>query len=151
MNKLTTRRISHLARIGLGLMFLVFGLNGFLHFLPQPELPAAGGQFLGALAATGYMLPLIKGIEVVAGILLLSNRFVPLALAVLAPIAVNILAFHAALAPSGLPVALVIVAAELYLAWAYRGAFAPMLRAQTRPTIHNERTSTVANTSASVA
>ena len=88
------------ARIFLGLIFFVFGLNGFLQFMPQPPQPEAAGAFIGALAATGYMFPLIKGTEVVAGLLLLSGRFVPLALTLLAPIIVNIALFHTVLAPN---------------------------------------------------
>ena len=118
------------ARYLLGAGFFVFGLNGFLHFLPMPPIPAAAGGFLGALAATGYMFPLIKGTEVVAGALLLGNRFVPLALAMLAPVLVNIVAFHTFLAPAGLALPLVLLTAELYLAWSYRAAYAPMLRAR---------------------
>jgi hypothetical protein len=123
----------HAARVGLGLVFLVFGLNYFLGFLPaQPEPPEAAGAFLGALAASGYVFPIIKSVEVAAGIALLANRFVPLALTLLAPIIVNIAAFHFVLAPSyGLPVA--ILALELYLAWTHRSAFAALLRAQSEP------------------
>jgi len=120
------------ARIILGLVFFVFGLNGFLHFLPMPPSPGAPGMYLGALAATGYMFPLIKGTEVVAGAMLLTNRFVPLALALLAPVVVNIVLFHTFLAPPS-PIAFLVLALELYLAWAYRRAFAPMLRADAKP------------------
>jgi hypothetical protein len=111
-------------------MFVVFGLNFFLHFLPAPPaMPEKAVPFLGGLAASGYIFPIIKSIEVAAGIALLANRFVPLALTLLAPIIVNIVAFHFLLAPSyGLPS--VILALELYLAWSYRSAFAPMLRAR---------------------
>src|SRR5262245_14008901 len=90
------------ARVVLGLIFTVFGLNGFLHFLPQPPSTPAAMAFGGALAATGYMFPLIKGTEVLAGVLLLSGRYVPLALTLLAPVVVNIVAFHLFLAPAGL-------------------------------------------------
>lgn len=121
------------ARILLGLVFFVFGLNGFFRFIPQPPPPAPALAFAMALVQSGYFFPLLKGTEVLMGILLLSNRFVPLALAVLAPIIVNILAFHAALAPSGLPMAIVIVALEIYLAWSYRKHYAPMLAAKARP------------------
>ncbi|MGC4094872.1 MAG: hypothetical protein QM756_44535 [Polyangiaceae bacterium] len=76
---------------------------------------------------TGYMFPFIKGTEVLAGLLLLANRFVPLALAVLAPIVLNIVAFHAFLAPSGLLMAVVVLLLELRLAYSYREAFRPML------------------------
>lgn len=118
------------ARIFLGLVFTVFGLNGFLQFMPMPELPPAGGAFLGALVQTGYMFPLIKGTEVVAGLLLLFGRFVPLALTLLAPVTVNILLFHLVLAPPpAMP--LLIIAAQLYLAYSYRQVFAPMLASQT--------------------
>jgi uncharacterized membrane protein YphA (DoxX/SURF4 family) len=123
------------ARLLQGLAFLVFGANGFLHFLPNPPgMPAPAADFAGALFHTGYMFPLIKGTEVVAGILLLSGRFVPLALTLLAPIIVNIIAFHAILVGGGLiGPPLLVLALELYLAWAYREAFLPMLRSRTEP------------------
>ncbi|XYH93995.1 DoxX family protein [Sorangium sp. So ce1128] len=117
------------ARTLQGLVFFVFGLDGFLHLMPHPPAPEAAASFAGALAASGYMLPLLKGTEVVAGALLLSNRYVPLALALLAPIVVNIVAFHTFLAP-GNPVAWLVLALEIYLAFAYRAAFRPMLRAR---------------------
>src|SRR5580692_10041443 len=123
------------SRVLLGLVFFVFGLNGFLQFLPQPPVPANAGAFMGALAATGYMFPLIKGVEVVAGALLLSNRFVPLALAILAPNVVNIVLFHAVLAPGGVAVALFVLALELFTAWSYRDAYASMLHARTAPKV----------------
>lgn len=124
---------STVSRVVLGAGFFVFGLNGFLHFAPMPPLPERAGSFLGALVATGYMFPLIKGTEVAAGALLLANRWVPLALALLAPVLVNIVAFHVALAPAGVALPLVLLAAELATAWAYRGAFAPMLAARATP------------------
>lgn len=125
------------ARLFLGLVFTVFGLNGFLGFLPMPQPAAEGGAFLGALAATGYMFPLIKGTEVVVGLLLLSGRFVPLALTLLAPVSVNILAYHIALDPApGLP--LVIVAAQVFLAYSYRESFRALLQARAEPTTSAE-------------
>ncbi|HET7545971.1 MAG TPA: DoxX family protein [Polyangiaceae bacterium] len=126
-------KFATVARIALGLAFLVFGLNGFLHFLPQPPMSGPPADFAGALFATGYMFPLIKGTEVIASLLLLSNRFVPLALTILAPVLVNIVAFHAFLAPAGLALPIVLIALELYLARSYRDAFAPMLHARTEP------------------
>jgi uncharacterized membrane protein YphA (DoxX/SURF4 family) len=117
------------ARVLLGLVFFVCGLDGFLHFLPQPtEMPSEGAMAFGmALMKSGYMFPLIKGTEVAAGALLLANRLVPLALVVIAPVVVNIFAFHAFLAPSGLGLAAAIVALELYLAWVHRAAYRPLL------------------------
>jgi hypothetical protein len=117
------------ARLLLGTIFFVFGLNGFLHFIPQPPMPEAAGLFLGGLASTGYFFPLLKGTEVLAAVALLSNRYVPLALTVLAPITINILLFHLVLAPApGLP--LIIIASQLYLAWTYRESFAGVLHAK---------------------
>jgi uncharacterized membrane protein YphA (DoxX/SURF4 family) len=127
-NKLPT-----IARYLLGIVFFVFGLNGFLHFIPQPPMSGPPANFAGALFATGYFFPLLKGTEVLSSLLLLSNRYVPLALAVLAPVLINIVAFHAFLAPSGLALPLVLLAAELYLARSYRDAFAPMLQAKNAP------------------
>jgi uncharacterized membrane protein YphA (DoxX/SURF4 family) len=121
------------ARIFLGLIFFVFGLNGFLHFLPNPPLPDAAGAFMGALAKTGYMFPLIKGTEVLGGLLLLSGRLVPLGLLLLAPVIVNIVAFHFVLAPPN-PVTFLVLALPLYLAWVYRNNFKGVLEVNAKPT-----------------
>jgi uncharacterized membrane protein YphA (DoxX/SURF4 family) len=118
-------------RLFLGLVFTVFGLNFFLHFLPTPPEPPRALAFAGALFGSGYLFPLLKTIEVAAGLLLLSGLFVPLALALLAPVIVNIVAFHLFLAPAALPLPLAVLAAELYLAWTYRAVFAPMLHLRT--------------------
>ena len=126
------RHVSTILRYLLGTVFFVFGLNGFLHFLPMPPIEGPAGAFLGALAASGYMFPLIKGTEVVAGALLLANRYVPLALALLAPVVVNILLFHTVLTPVS-PLAVLIFLAEIALAWSYRDAFRPMLAARVAP------------------
>jgi hypothetical protein len=125
-------RISTIARYLLGLGFVVFAANYFVPFLPPQQPPAEALPFLGSFAGSGF-LTLVKVIELGAGILLLSNRFVPLALALLAPILVGILGFHLLLAPAGAGVAVVLVALELVLAWTYRQAFAPMLRARVEP------------------
>ena len=121
------------ARVLLGLCFFTFGLDGFLNFIPKPDpstMPPGSVAFAGALMQTGYMFKLIKGTEVVAGALLLANRFAPLALALLAPVVVNIVLFHAFLAPSGLAIALVVAALHLFLAWTHRRAYRPMLTAR---------------------
>ena len=128
-----TRKIPLIARIGLGLVFVTLGLNKLVPFLPQPPISGAPAAFFGALFATGYMLPLIAVTEMLAGLMLLTGRLVPLGLTLLAPVIVNILAFHLFLAPAGLGLPLLVLALELYLAWAYRDAFAPMLKARTEP------------------
>jgi uncharacterized membrane protein YphA (DoxX/SURF4 family) len=116
-------------RLLLGLVFLIFGLNGFLHFIPNMSMPAGALAFVTALANTGYMLALLFAAQVVAGVLLLSGFFVPFALAILAPIIINIFFFHIFLAPDGIPLAIVVTALELFLVWANWEAFAPMLEA----------------------
>lgn len=129
-------RIVPVARILLGLVFLVFSLNYFalrLHgagFLPaQPPPPPAAMAFGGALMTSGYMT-FIKVIELGSAIALLADRYTTLALALLAPVIVGIAIFHFALAPSGAPVAILLLALEGFLAWAYRAAYRPMLQAQ---------------------
>jgi hypothetical protein len=94
-------------------------------------MPGPGGAFIGALVATGYMMPFVKAVEVLAGLLLLANRFVPLALVALTPIVLNIVAFHVFLAPDGMVMAIVLLAFQGYLGWSYRRAFHPMLAAKT--------------------
>jgi hypothetical protein len=113
----------------------VFGLNLFFNFIPQPQkpMPEEVTAFVGALMSSGYMMPLIGTTQLIVGVLLLLNRFVPLALALLAPFLVNSVAFHVFLERSGLPMACVFLALELYLAWAYRNAFRSMLAAKVTP------------------
>jgi len=129
------RYLTITARILLGLGFLVFGLNGFFNFIPPPKdaMPAGAMDFFGALMKTGYMIPLISGTQTLAGALLLLNCFAPLALALLAPVIVNIIAFHFFLAPSGFLPAVVVTVLELYLVWAYRKSFLPMLVMRAKP------------------
>ena len=99
------RIASVIARYLAGVIFLVFGLNGFLNFIPLPPPGGIAGQFMGALYVSHYLW-VIFAFQVIAGVLLLVNRYVPLAVAILAPVLVNILTFHALMAPSGLPLAI---------------------------------------------
>lgn len=123
------RGAMHTARIALGLVFFVFGLNGFLLFIPGPTepLPEAAMAFTGGMYAAGYFFPLLAGTQVVSGALLLTNRLVPLALTVLAPVVLNIVLFHLFVWRNGLGMALVILALEAGLAWAHRDAFRGVL------------------------
>ena len=124
-----------IVRVLMGLPLVVFGLNGFLNFIPPPEggLPPAAAQFSQALLDSGYMMPLIGVTQLIVGVLLLVNRFVPLALVLFAPFIVNSVAFHLALERSGLVPAGVFLAFELYLAWAYRAAWKPLFTARAEP------------------
>jgi uncharacterized membrane protein YphA (DoxX/SURF4 family) len=123
-----------IARILLGLIFFVFGLNGFFHFIPTPELlPERIESFMGAMEATGYFLPLLSGVETLCGLLLLIGRFVPLALTVLAPVVTHIIFFHLFLDPQGIVVGLVALVLGIYLAWSYRSSFRGVLAAKANP------------------
>jgi hypothetical protein len=115
----------------MGLAFLVFGLNGFLHFMPEPKQQMP--EFAIAMAKTGYMFQLVMGTQLLVGVLLVLNLFVPLALALIAPVIVNIVAFHIFLQPSGIVPGLVLAVLELYLAWSYRSAYRSMLAPRVKP------------------
>jgi uncharacterized membrane protein YphA (DoxX/SURF4 family) len=120
--------VTIIARILLGLIFVFFGSNGFLHFLPMPPLPqGVTGEYLHAFFASGYVY-VISGFQVAGGLLLLIGRFVPLGLTILAAIIVNIWTFHLLMAPEGLPPAVVVTILELFLVWSYRDRFAGILR-----------------------
>ena len=114
--------VAVIARILLGLIFFVFGLNGFVGFLPMPPLAGVAGAFIGALFTSHYLY-LVAGVQLVAGVLLLINRFVPLALALLAPVIANILMYHATMQPSGFPLAIFTTILWAILMWRYRAHF----------------------------
>jgi putative oxidoreductase len=115
-----------IARLLLALIFVFFGLNGFLHFLPMPPPPGLAGQYAGALYQSHH-IHIVWALQIISGILLLINRYVPLALVILAPIIVNILLFHALMAPSGLPMAFLVLILWLIVAYWVRAAFAGLL------------------------
>jgi putative oxidoreductase len=115
-------------RILLGLIFVVFGSNAFLHFIPMPPPPQnLAGDYLRVFVASGYIY-VVATLQIVGGLLLLIGRFVPLGLTILGAIIVNILIFHTLMAPEGFPPALVVTALELFLLWQYRAAFAGLLQ-----------------------
>src|SRR5882762_9590406 len=111
-----------IARFLLGLIFLVFGLNGFLHFIPSPPLTGTVGQFVGALFVSHYLVVVFL-LQLIGAVLLLINHYVPLALTLLAPIIVNILLIHILMAPSGLPLALVVTVLWILVFLSVRSAF----------------------------
>jgi putative oxidoreductase len=119
-----------IVRVLLGVIFLFFGSNGLLHFLPMPPLPqGVTGEFLHSFFASGYVY-VISGFQVVGGLLLLIGRFVPLGLIILAAIIVNIWTFHLLMAPepAAMVPAVVVSILELFLVWSYRDRFAGILR-----------------------
>jgi putative oxidoreductase len=118
-----------IARILLGLTFVVFGSNIFLHFIPMPPLPATlAGDFSRALMQSHYIY-VVGLLQVIGGLVLLIGRYVPLGLTLLGPVIVNILLFHLFLEPSGLPMAIIVAALALFLLWRYRASFAGLVQA----------------------
>jgi putative oxidoreductase len=111
----------------LGMVFLTFGANKFLNFMPAPPVTGAAAQFMGAMFATHYIF-VAATCEVIGGLLLLTGRYAPLGLTLVGPVVVNILAFHTFMAPSGLPVAFVVSALALFLLWSYRGNFSGLIK-----------------------
>lgn len=122
-----------IARILLGLEFLVFGLNIFLHFIPQQPLPTGpAGQFAGALFVSHHIL-FVGAVQVIGGVLLLAGRYVPLALTLLGPVIVNILLFHLLMAPSGIPIALITALLWCIIFAGVRQAFRGIFAAKVEP------------------
>jgi uncharacterized membrane protein YphA (DoxX/SURF4 family) len=114
---------SLIARFLLGLVFFVFGLNGFLHFIPMGPMPSGvAGQFIGALIQSHYVL-VVSALQVAGGVLLLVNRYVPLALVLLGPVIANIFFFHLFMDRTSLPMAIVVVILWGILALRHRQYF----------------------------
>lgn len=126
--------LTNISRFLLGLIFLVFGLNGFLHFIPMPPPSGVAGQFLGAMFVSKYLL-VVSGLQVISGALLLINRYVPLALTILGPIIVNILLFHALMSPVGIGLAVFVTILWGVVFVSVRSAFARVFeaRVETKP------------------
>ena len=123
----------------LGLLFIMASVMFLLKLAPNPKLPEGSpiALFMGAFGPTGYMT-FVKIFELSGGILVAIPRTRNLGLLVLGPVIVNIVAFHMAFAPAGLAIPLLLLAAEVYLAWSHRAVFAPLLRAKATPS--TERT-----------
>ena len=119
---------STVARYLLGIVFLAFGLNKFLNFIPSGPMPGGvAGQFVNAMTVTKYFM-LVGVFEGVGGLLLLFNRYVPLALALLAPVIVNILFVNAVMVPVGLPSGLFVTICWALVYLRHRAAFAPLFK-----------------------
>jgi putative oxidoreductase len=114
-----------IARVLLGLMFFILGLNPFLKFLPAPPLEGVWGQFLGALFVSHYLW-VIGATQVVSGALFLIGRYVPLAIALSGPVIVNIVAYHVTMQRAQAQLAILATVCWLILFWWYRASFAPL-------------------------
>lgn len=117
------------ARYLLGLIFFIFGLNGFLNFIHMPPPSGLAGQYMGALFQSHFLVVVFL-LELIPAVLLLAGRYVPLALVLLGPVVVNIFLFHALLAPAGLPLALVVVVLWLLVFAGVRSAFSGIFQAR---------------------
>lgn len=119
-----------ICRYLLGLMFLVFGFNGFLHFIPQPPMPPSLAlQFMTVMVASHYLVVVFL-VQLIGGILLLVNRFVPLALTLLAPVIVNILNFHILMSPNTIGGGVVVTILWIVVFLSVRRAFDGILQAK---------------------
>ena len=123
------RRTTHVTRIILGVVFVVFGLNGFVLFITPPEHSAAGGKFIDLLMSSGYMY-VEKLLEIIGGALLLANRYVMLGLVILGPLVVNILLFHLFLERHTLVIGVVPFVLWAWLIWVNRRQLRPLVGRQ---------------------
>ena len=122
-----------IARSLLGLIFVVFGSNMFLHFIPMPPPPEGPArEFMTALFLSHYLY-VVGALQVVGGVLLFTGRWTPLGLALVGPVIVNILCFHLLMAPAGLPLAIVVSLLALFLLWRYREHFAGLVKNSPTP------------------
>ena len=122
--------VALIARILLGLIFVVFGLNIFLQFIPAPPMPPGPMKdFSGALFATHY-IHVVGFFQVLTGVLLLVNRFVPLALTLLAPVIFNIIVTHVLMSPSGIPMALLVTVLWFLVFLRVRSSFQGLFEAR---------------------
>ncbi len=121
------KNVTLILRLLLGFIYLVFGLDYFLRFIPyQPEHTGAAAALKAGLQGTGYFYPMIKTIQIVGGLSLLANRFAPFFAVVLFPISLNVLLFHTVLVPSGWLMGVVLIAPNLFLGYAYRKYYSGM-------------------------
>ena len=122
-----------IARSLLGLILVVFGSNMFLHFIPMPPPPEGPARdFMTAMFVSHYLY-VVGALQVVGGLLLFTGRWTPLGLALVGPVIVNIVCFHALMAPAGLPIAIAASALAVFLLWRHRGNFAGLLKAPADP------------------
>lgn len=119
-------RFTKIVRLLLGFILLLFGLNKFFRFIPEPAFPEAAASFFKTLGETGYFIPILAVFEIFIGVLLLSKKWVPFALILLAPISLNILLFHLFLDPGAIAGAIVVSTLNIILIYKYWKAYTPL-------------------------
>ncbi len=122
-------KVKMIVRILLGIMLVVFGLNKFLQFMPMPPLPQEAAEFMGALVKSGYLMTVVAVVEIITGILLLFNKYVPLALVLVFPVLLNAFLFHLFLDLSGIGGAAFAVAMNVYLFFSRKESYQEILKA----------------------
>jgi putative oxidoreductase len=125
------KTIALIAQYLMGLAFVTFGLNGFLHFLPQPPAETDLAEKYFIVMSQSHYLVAVFAVQLLAGLLFLANRFIPLALTLIGPVLVNILLFHGLMAPKGIVPGIIVTALWLVVFFRYRRAFAGIFRAKT--------------------
>jgi len=121
-----------IARVPLGLVFVVFGSNAFLHFIPTPPMSGPAGAFIGAMMDTGYV-KVVGFCQIAGGLILLTGRFIPLGITLLGPVIVNILCFNISMNHQGWQVVFVVAALALFPLWCHRTSFAGLLKPRVPP------------------
>lgn len=128
MKKSTSKTITTVVRVLLGLSLIVFGLNGFLQFMNMGPMPEAAMQFIQALFGAGYVMAVVKSLEIIIGVMLLINKYPALATIMLFPLSINFVLFHAFLAPASIAGALLTFVFNIYLIVIYQDRYKPMLK-----------------------
>ena len=117
-----------ISRILLGLILVIFGLNKFLQFMPMPPMPEAAGEFMGALVKSGYILVIVAIVEIATGVLLLLNKYVPLALVIVFPVLLNAFLFHLFLDIAGIGGAALSITLNVFLFFANKESYNTLLK-----------------------
>ena len=125
--------VATIARYLLALVFIVFGLNGFLQFIPQPPPKSELAQQYFTVMFTSHYLVFVFALQLIAGVLFIFRRTVPLALTLIGPVIVNILLFHALMDPSGIVPGLVVTALWFVVYWQFRSAFYGIFFTEAQP------------------
>ncbi|MCU4162799.1 hypothetical protein [Carboxylicivirga caseinilyticus] len=130
-------KVALITRYILGVLLVIFGLNGFFNFIPMDAPTGVAGEFMMGLFKSGYVFPVIKLIEIATGVAFLTNRFTALASIVFMPIAINILLYHAVLEPASGLIAYVVFVFALIQLIAHKAYYMPLLKPKTHATYNS--------------